>query len=48
MIVLIVLFIAYVLIYKYKVDFDYIKDENLFLIFYSAKNNERKCLKIKL
>jgi len=47
MTLLIILFIIYLIGWKFEVRFDYLKQENLFLIFYTAKNT-RKTIKIKL
>lgn len=44
----ILLIILLILGWKFEVSFDYVEKERLFLIFYSAKNRERKCVKIKL
>jgi hypothetical protein len=44
--IIIIIFIVYV-IRNYNPKFEYLKDENLFIIFYSAKNGERKRILIK-
>jgi hypothetical protein len=49
MILLIILFILSCLGYYFEVGFDYIEENNLFLIFFTAKKTrERKCIKIRL
>ena len=44
----ILLLIVVLLQWKYQFRFDYVKESSLFLIFFTAKNRERKCIKIKL
>mgnify|MGYP003638039250 CR=1 FL=1 len=48
MITFILLLAVVVLQWKYQFKVDYVKDSSLFLIFFTAKNRERKCIKIKL
>lgn len=47
MLVLIILLLLCFVGYYFEVSFDYLKEENLFLIFFTAKNRKRKCIKIK-
>lgn len=46
--ILIILVIIGLLQFRFNLSFDYIEEESLFLVFYSAKNKQRKCVKIKL
>ena len=43
-IILLIVFIKY----KFAIGFEYLGKESILLIFYSAENNERKCLIFKI
>ena len=45
---MIALILLLLLQWKYQFSFDYVEESSLFLIFFTAKNRERKCIKIKL
>jgi len=45
--ILFVLFIIACLGYYFEVSFDYVGEDDIFLIFFTAANRERKCIKIK-